>query len=722
MDRIEIYQEIRSMQIIYSFHFVFYLILGIEHLLIIIKLFWNNIIHKKIIIAFSIIDLVILFYPIIPLVLMYRIILKKNLTKIFRFISLILIILTPIIGLIINIFYWVNVSSTTIFFKECPYNLKDLSAFTTDENFSNKCGKRRCVLESKNDDFEDYPYNYICNYNSQGDFEVDPTKQYPVTEKEGSIHYIRFLIQCEQKNNIDELFKDNNNINNQIYNYLQKCWNNNDIKGFYLCQRYEYPNKFNINTEYKCPKNDYNTILYIAGIFSSIFDILLVVVPWSFDYKSYSTLLSFDNIEDENVQINENNNNQARHNETNTSSHNRNGAENNQNENGSDNNNLNNNIGSENNERNEYIHQPTETIIIAKDTNTNNNSSNFKSNDRINSGFNSNDMSKSNFANNNNSVKKKNKKNENIGSLISQSESQNMISKTSEKENESEDSKSMGKKNLLLRKNNFIDIGNNINNNENEEINFNNNIIYDQYGQYHNNNDEDEKEVVNKEQQNNCLIKNKNININNIILNNKNKKQESLNNKPKIKIILTNKENNNINTKETNNIVKTTNIQGNEEEKKENNKNNNSESGDEIKKFEQIVEDIHENYHTRTPKKEIRTLKFNFSQVLTNVRESDNFTLFKNTNGSIIKEERKEETKKSIKGIEEEKNNCDKSKNDTKRINLSMLTPLKLRNISKNKENKNDQKIKSFVKNYSQSSLIVDSNKSSNNSRLKENN
>ena len=724
MDRIEIYQEIRSMQIAYSFHFVFYIILGIEHLLIILKIFWNNNTHKKIFITFSIIDLVILFYPIIPLVLMYRIILKRNLTKIFKFISLILIISSLIFGLIIAIFYWINLKSTTIFSKECPYNINDISRFTTDENSSDKCGKRRCVLESIKDKYEDYPYNYICNYNSQGEFEVDPTKQYPVTAQDGSVHYIRFFIQCEQKNNIDELFTDDINKNNQILTYLQKCWNNNDVKGFYFCKRYEYPDKFNIDDEYKCPESNYNTILYLSGIFLIVLDILLAFIPWSFDYKSYSTLLSFENIEDENVQINDNNNNQARHNETNTSSHNRNGGENNQDENGSENNNQNdnNNIGSENNERNDFIHQPTETIIIVKDKKTNNNSSNIKSSDRLNSGLNSNDMSKSNVANNSNSVKKKNKKNENIvGSLISQSESQNMISKTSEKENESEDSKSMGKKKLLLRQNNFINgFDNNIINNENKEIFLNNNNI--KYGQYHNDDDEDEKDVGNQKEQNNCLIKNKNININNITLNNKNKKQESLNNKPKIKIILTKEERNNINIKETNNSVKTTIVQRNKEEKIENNKNNNnSESGDEIKKFEQIVEDIHENYHTRTPKKELRRLTFNFSQVLTNVRESDQVTLFKNTNGSIIKEERKEETERSKKGKEEEKNNSNASKNDKKRINLSSLTPLKLKNKSKDKENKNERKIKSFVKSDSHSSLIIDSNRSYNHSGVEEN-
>ena len=724
MDRIEIYQEIRSMQIAYSFHFVFYIILGIEHLLMILKLFWNNSTHLKLFISCSIIDLVFLFYPIIPLILMYRIILKKNLTRIFKTISLILIILSLFFGLLINIFFWINLKSTTSFSRECPFNLDDINIFVNNEDSSDRCDKRRCLLESINYDYEGYPYNYICNYNSQGEFEIDPNTQYPVTSSDGSIHYLKYFIQCEQKNTINELFINKTNINdkNEIYIYLQKCWNNIYINGFYLCQRYEFPNKFEVDKNYNCPKNNYNVILYLSGIFLIILDIIIAFIPWSLDYKSYSRILLFETNEDENAEINVNNNNeqQGRHNETNTSSNNRNGGDrNNQNENGNENNNQNNNIGSENYERNDYIHQPTETIIIVKDKKTINNSSNIKSSDRLNSGLNSNDVSKSNV-NNSNNIKRKNKKgNENIiGSLISQSESQNMISKTSEKENESEDSKSMGKKNIVLTKNNFINDKDKIFN-DIEDINFNNNIKYDEY---HNNNDEDEKEGENKKEQNNCLIRNKNINLNNIILNNK--KQETSKNRPKIKIVLTNDERNNINLKETNNSVKTTIAQKNKEEKIENNKsNNNTESvEDNNRKFEHIIEDINENYHTKTPKKEIKSLNFNFSQVLTNIRDSDQITLFKNTNGSIIKEERREETERSIKG-EEEKNNYNKSKNDNKRLNISMLTPLKMKNKSKDKDKKDELRLKTFFKNDSQSSLIVEeSNKNGNHSPMEGNN
>lgn len=726
MDRIEIYQEIRSMQITYSFHFVFYIILLIEHILMFLKLFWNNNTHLKIFILCSVVDFIFLFYPIIPLILMYRIILKKNLTRIFKTISLILIILSLFFGLLINIFFWINLNSTKNFFRECPFNLDDINKFVNNEDSSDSCGKRRCLLESINNEYEGYPYNYICNYNSQEEFEIDPYTQYPVTSNDGSIHYLKYFIQCQQKNSINELFINKNNINdkNGIYIYLQKCWNNIDINGFYLCQRYELPNKFDVDENYNCPPNRYIVYLYLGGIFLIILDIIIAFILWSLDYKSYSRIILFENNEDENAEINVNNNNeqQRRHNETNTSSNNRKGGDrNNQNENGNENNNQNNNIGSENFERNEYIHQPTETIIIVKDKKTINNSSNIKSSDRLNSGLNSEDVSKSNV-NNSNNIKRKNKKGKEniIGSLISQSESQNMISKTSEKENESEDSKSIGKKNIVLTKNNFINDKEKIFN-DNEDINFNNNIKYDDY---HNNNDEDEKEVENKKEQNNCLIRNKNINLNlnNNIVNNK--KQETSKNRPKIKIVLTNDERNNINLKETNNSVKTTIAQKNKEEKIENNKsNNNTESVEENRKFEHIIEDINENYHTKTPKKEIKSLNFNFSQVLTNIRDSDQITLFKNTNGSIIKEERKEETERSIKGEEEEKNNYNKVKNDNKRLNISMLTPLKMKSKSKDKDKNDEQRLKAFFKNDSQSSLIVEeSNKNGNHSPMVENN
>ena len=697
MDRIEIYQEIRSMQIAYSFHFVFYIILGVEHILIILKIFWNNNNIKKIFFSCSIIDLVILFYPIIPLILMYRIILKKNLTKLFKILSLIIIIISIILGIIITVSFWINLKSTTDFYKECPYNLNDISLILKEENSSKRCNKRRCILISKIN-YEGY-YNYICNYNSAKDFEVEPGVQYPYQEEDGTTSYLKDYIKCEQKTSIEELFNDKININsnNDIYKYTQKCWNNNE---FYLCERYELHNKFEVSKNYKCPKENYNVILYICGIFLIALDIILSFIPWSFDYKSYSRIISMnEENEDENLEDNENNNEQQRrrHNETNTSSNNQNlnnggGGGNNNHQNENNNNNQNNNIGNENNERNnenDFIHQPTETIIIVKKTF--NSSSNIKSSDRLNSGLNSNDASKSNSNNN----KRKNKKGKEniIGSMISQSESQNMISKTSEKENESEDSKTIGKNKLALNKpNNQI----NDKNNEIDDINFKNDIRYDEYK---NNNDEDEKDIdEDKKSENNCIIKNKNI-----------KKKKKI-------VIRLNQDKTNINFKETNNSIMTT-IK-NKEEIFENTKNNdNSYNHEDIGQFVQI----NETNRNKTPKKEIKSLNFNFSQVLTNIRDSDQITLFNNTNGSIIKEERKEETDRSNK--EEEKNNL--SHKENKRNNLRRLTPFKIKNKTNDKDSKEEKKFNTInnIKNDSQSSLLIEnSNKSGSNSQLKEEN
>ena len=398
MDRIEVYDEIRSMQITYSFHFILYLVLGVEHILMVLKLFWNKDKFMKVFISISAVDLILLIYPIFPLIYMYRIIVKKKLIYIFKILSFVLIIVSLIFGIIINIFFWLNLKSTTSFSRECPYNLKDLKLFKEEVDSSERCGKRRCVIESIDNSGRGYPYNYICNYNSGNEFELDPNQQYKIIDEYGNDQYLKYYVSCEKKDSIDTLIKDeiNKQDKSEINIYLQKCWNNDDIQNFYICQRYELPTKFDIDEDYNCPKENYNIILYLSGIFLIVLDIILAFIPWSLDYKSYSKILSIIN-EEENIEIENNNGEQRqRHNETNTSSNNRNINNSERNNNNNENENINNsennrNRNSDNFERNnenEFIHQPTETIIIAKDRRTVNNSSNIRS-DRLNSGLNS---------------------------------------------------------------------------------------------------------------------------------------------------------------------------------------------------------------------------------------------------------------------------------------------------------------------------------------------
>ena len=143
------------------------------------------------------------------------------------------------------------------------------------------------------------------------------------------------------------------------------------------------------------------------------------------------------------------------------------------------------------------------------------------------------------------------------------------------------------------------------------------------------------------------------------------------------------------------------------DEYSENNKNNKSNNIDVnynvIEQFVQIDENLNVNNRNKTPKKDLKSLNFDFSQVLTNIRDSDQITLFNNTNGLIIREERKEDTEKSNK--EEEKN----------QKNLSTMTPFKLKNKSRDKKNREERKFNSTknLKNESQSSLLIENSKKS---------
>lgn len=125
-------------------------------------------------------------------------------------------------------------------------------------------------------------------------------------------------------------------------------------------------------------------------------------------------------------------------------------------------------------------------------------------------------------------------------------------------------------------------------------------------------------------------------------------KKQDLNKKEK-NIVGANMDTINSKIKEGINTIKTTIGHKNDEniEDNKNNELNDNEFGkNENFKFDEIDEEINEDYHNRTPTKELRSLNFNFSNVLTNIRESDQVTLFKNTNKSIIKEERKRRYRK----------------------------------------------------------------------------
>ena len=361
MDR-AIYDEINVMNVSYGFHFLLYIVMSLLHFFSYWKLYWMSKTSLYIFITFSVIDCLLLFYPILPLVLTYRILSKIKLTKIFRNISFIFIFISAGIGLLLSIFLWINIKNSPLFFKECPYNypstendfqkLVNKIQNAKDEKKQNKlCTTRRCFLQSQNDE-EIYAYNYICNFDSSDDFLIELNKIYTKTTPLGNQLESENLIQCKKFNiTTEDLEKmDIDKYQKQFYNFC-----NNKYESLYKCERFEKPEILNLKNNYNCPKKNYVTVSYLFGVFTIITDIILTFIPWSFDYTSYKEI----------VRVTEQDNNS--NNDSQSQENNRNISNNvtGQNSNSGNSNSVVSNVLNLNTNKNEeFVQTPTETIIL----------------------------------------------------------------------------------------------------------------------------------------------------------------------------------------------------------------------------------------------------------------------------------------------------------------------------------------------------------------------
>ena len=366
MDR-AIYDEINVMNVSYGFHFLLYIVMSLLHFFSLWKLYWFSTAIFIFFITFSLFDLLLLFYPILPLVLTYKILSRIELTKTFKNISLIFIIISALFGLVISIILWINVKDSSLFFKEYPYNYpsseNDYKKYTdeiinakNDKKKNKLCETRRCFLQSENTE-EAYSYKYICNFDSSDDFSIELNKIYTKTTPSGEEVSSENLITCSKLNStIEEIEKMN------IDKYQKLFYNlcNEKYESLYKCDRFEKPKNLKLKKNYKCPKKNYITVSYLFGVFTIITDIILTFIPWSFDYSSYKAIVKIsepdDSNDDSQSNSHQNNTNQCSFQNDNSF------TDNNLNLNYNENRNGNNN---EEEVKKEYERAPTETIIIA---------------------------------------------------------------------------------------------------------------------------------------------------------------------------------------------------------------------------------------------------------------------------------------------------------------------------------------------------------------------
>ena len=259
----EISSSKKNLIYIYIFHLFIELIIIILNIYYYISKYWIYFSFK---IIFLIGIIIISFFLLYPIILLYLIYFKSYTNKIFSYknkiITIIFLIINLLINVILNIIFWVNLSKFSNFYKECPYNysFSKLNEISYNYNSNEICQKRICfnydskinnniITFNNNDNIillnNEYDYNYICTFDS-------------------SLDYNNNEITCQQ------IFFNTNN------NYLNYC---SKYIFYYLCQRINLPNKFNINNK-DCPLENKNSkILNIENIFI-IINILFSIIPW----------------------------------------------------------------------------------------------------------------------------------------------------------------------------------------------------------------------------------------------------------------------------------------------------------------------------------------------------------------------------------------------------------------------------------------------------------
>ena len=275
----------------YILHFVLEIIILVFNIYYYISKLWVYLSFKIIFLIGIIIICVFLIFPLIPLFFIY---IKNNSDKGFynknKKISFIFLILNVLIGVILSIIFWVNLSKFSSYYKDCPYNYSFSEFNKLNENNgkykSNEiCQKRICFIYEKNFINEN---NIILNnyYNNQ----LHNNNNY-ICSFDSSIDFKNDEVQCQRIT-----FSSKNDFFNYCAKYIF----------YYLCERIKTPLKYNININEGCPLENKNSkISNIIDIFI-ILNIIFGFIPWVLEIIYLNKLLN----KNENSQNQIENNNQ----------------------------------------------------------------------------------------------------------------------------------------------------------------------------------------------------------------------------------------------------------------------------------------------------------------------------------------------------------------------------------------------------------------------------
>lgn len=296
MDALTEQEEIRPLIFNYAFHFVLFILIFVLHVVIYVKIYWISSTFLNLYLFGTYFGILYFLYPLIPILLIFLKKFKKKIIIYFKKFSLYILIFSILLGLLNSAVILINTINSKTFCRECPFNLSiehlenDFKEYfgknPDNDEIKDLCKSRRCILNSVEPNNE-YPYNYLCNYEPIYDFtENDDTTYTRILPNKTEITTYKQLICTSVGANFDDQIQFEHQI---LDDYLHLCYY---LSEFYYCKRFNQPEKaYNLELGTSCPEANYLFLLYILSVLIIIIDVVITMLPWGVEYVSLKRII-----------------------------------------------------------------------------------------------------------------------------------------------------------------------------------------------------------------------------------------------------------------------------------------------------------------------------------------------------------------------------------------------------------------------------------------------
>ena len=286
-------EEIRPLLFNYIFHILLCIIIFILHLVITDRIYWISKALRIIFIICTYIGIIYFVFPIFPTYIVFKKNFKLKIIQIIKKITIILLIISFLFGLMISIVILINTIKSKLFYKECPFNISlahlnhvfssYYGTIPEDNHLKDSCKNRRCILDSI-DPNDEYPYNYLCNYDPTDDFKKDKVTYIRNLPNDTLIQTKNQLICSRIYNYNDILFN-----NKELYNYLDLCY---FFTEFYFCERFDTPKKtYRLGLNIICPDSNYLFLIYILTALIFVINMIIIEMILRTEMNSLSDII-----------------------------------------------------------------------------------------------------------------------------------------------------------------------------------------------------------------------------------------------------------------------------------------------------------------------------------------------------------------------------------------------------------------------------------------------